>query len=84
MPETVAETDRISAGKLRRHEYLYYVADAPEISDAEYDRLMRDLQALERKHPQIRDLDSPTQRVGGRSAGRLFEGHPQCSHAEPG
>jgi DNA ligase (NAD+) len=50
---------------LRRHEYLYYVADAPEITDAEYDKLMRDLQELEGKHPDLITPDSPTQRVGG-------------------
>ena len=50
---------------LRRHEYLYYVVDAPEITDAEYDKLMRDLQELEGKHPDLITPDSPTQRVGG-------------------
>ncbi len=49
---------------LRRHEYLYHVRDAPEISDAEYDALMRELQALEAEHPELVTLDSPTQRVG--------------------
>ena len=51
--------------EIRRHEYLYYVADDPEISDAEYDRLMVRLQQLEDAHPELRTPDSPTQRVGG-------------------
>ena len=48
MSETVAKQIEQLRETLRRHEYLYYVADSPEISDAEYDKLMRDLQALER------------------------------------
>ncbi len=49
---------------LRRHEYLYHVLDAPEISDAEYDALMRELRALETGQPELVTSDSPTQRVG--------------------
>ncbi|OKP03897.1 NAD-dependent DNA ligase LigA [Xenorhabdus eapokensis] len=49
---------------LRHHEYLYHVMDAPEIPDAEYDRLMRELKALEEQHPELVTADSPTQRVG--------------------
>lgn len=49
---------------LRHHEYLYHVLDAPEIPDAEYDRLMRELRALEEQHPDLITPDSPTQRVG--------------------
>ncbi|MGP4132657.1 hypothetical protein OJE16_24290 [Pantoea tagorei] len=49
---------------LRHHEYLYHVMDAPEIPDAEYDRLMRALRALEEQHPELITPDSPTQRVG--------------------
>src|SRR4051812_31722801 len=52
--------------ELRRHEHLYYVLDQPEISDAEYDALMRKLQALEAEHPGLATPDSPTQRVGGK------------------
>ena len=52
--------------ELRRHEHLYYVLDRPEISDAEYDVLMRRLQELETQHPELTTLDSPTQRVGGK------------------
>ncbi|HID4047676.1 TPA: NAD-dependent DNA ligase LigA [Pluralibacter gergoviae] len=49
---------------LRHHEYLYHVMDAPEVPDAEYDRLMRELRALEEAHPELVTPDSPTQRVG--------------------
>lgn len=52
--------------ELRRHEYLYYVLDQPEISDAEYDARMRRLQALEAQQPELITPDSPTQRVGGK------------------
>ncbi len=50
--------------EINHHNYLYYVQDAPEIPDAEYDRCLRELQALESKHPELITLDSPTQRVG--------------------
>lgn len=49
---------------LRHHEYLYHVMDAPEIPDAEYDRLLRELRELEAQHPDLITPDSPTQRVG--------------------
>ncbi|AFJ46215.1 NAD-dependent DNA ligase LigA [Shimwellia blattae] len=64
---------------LRHHEYLYHVQDAPEIPDAEYDRLMRELRALEEAHPQLITADSPTQRVG---AAPLSE-FTQVSHEVP-
>lgn len=50
--------------ELNYHDYRYYVLDSPEIPDAEYDRLLRELQALERDHPELVTPDSPTQRVG--------------------
>jgi len=50
--------------EINRHNYLYYVLDSPEISDAEYDDLMRQLKELETKYPQLLTPDSPTQRVG--------------------
>ena len=50
--------------EINHHNYLYYVQDAPEIPDAEYDRLLRELQTLEAKHPDLITPDSPTQRVG--------------------
>src|SRR3979409_1861800 len=62
-PATEVETLR---EELRRHEHLYYVLDQPEITDAEYDSLMRRLQALETAHPELATPDSPTQRVGGK------------------
>jgi len=52
-------------GKIRRHEYLYYVEDAPEISDAGFDRLMNRLKEIEAAHPELATPDSPTVRVGG-------------------
>jgi len=52
--------------EIRRHEHLYYVLDAPEIPDAEFDRLMQELKRLENEHPKLVTRDSPTQRVGGK------------------
>jgi DNA ligase (NAD+) len=65
--------------ELRRHEHLYYVLDAPEISDAQYDSLLRELQKLEAAHPELVTPDSPTQRVGG--APRV--GFTKLSHSSP-
>ncbi len=65
--------------ELRRHEHLYYVLDQPEITDAEYDVLMRRLQALEAAHPELRSPDSPTQRVGGKAR----EGFVKVPHSSP-
>lgn len=64
---------------LRRHEYLYYVLDRPEISDAEYDERMRRLRALEAEHPELVTPDSPTQRVGGKPR----EGFVKVPHSSP-
>ena len=65
--------------QLRRHEHLYYVLDAPEISDKEYDALMRRLEALEQAHPALSTTDSPTKRVGGAPR----EGFVQAAHSAP-
>ncbi len=65
--------------EIRHHEHLYYVMDAPEISDAEYDVLVRELQALEKEHPELITPDSPTQRVGGKPK----EGFPKVAHSRP-
>ena len=65
--------------EIRRHEELYYVQDDPEISDAEYDVLLRKLQQLEQQHPDQITPDSPTQRVGGKPA----EGFSQVVHRRP-
>ncbi|MBE6473319.1 MAG: NAD-dependent DNA ligase LigA [Coriobacteriaceae bacterium] len=51
--------------EIEHHTYLYYVKDAPEISDGAFDSLMRELRVLEREHPEFADPNSPTQRVGG-------------------
>src|SRR3984957_11977366 len=65
--------------KIRHHEYLYYVLDNPEISDAEFDRLMRQLKDLESAHPSLITPDSPTQRVGGKPR----EGFVKVRHSTP-
>jgi DNA ligase (NAD+) len=57
--------------QIRHHDHRYYVLDAPEISDAEYDRLFRELQDLEEKHPELVMPDSPTQRVGAAPSERF-------------
>jgi DNA ligase (NAD+) len=62
--------------EIRRHDELYYVGNAPEISDREYDLLLENLQKLEAEHPELITPDSPTQRVGGRPA----EGFPEVVH----
>ena len=64
---------------LRHHEYLYYGLDAPEVSDAQYDAWMRELQALEAAHPELVTPDSPTQRVGGKPK----EGFAKVAHSRP-
>ncbi|MFI5209588.1 MAG: NAD-dependent DNA ligase LigA [Gemmatimonadales bacterium] len=58
---------------LDRANHAYYVLDAPEISDAEYDRLLRELQELEASHPELRTPDSPTQRIGAEPAAALVK-----------
>jgi DNA ligase (NAD+) len=65
--------------QLRHHEHLYHVLDAPEISDAEYDAMMRELEALEKAHPEFLTPDSPTQRVGGKPR----EGFVKVPHSSP-
>ncbi|RLE36755.1 DNA ligase (NAD(+)) LigA, partial [Candidatus Acetothermia bacterium] len=65
--------------KIRYHNYLYYVLDRPEITDAEYDALFRRLQELEAQHPELITPDSPTQRVGAPPA----EGFATVTHAVP-
>ncbi len=65
--------------QLHHHAHRYYVLDAPEIPDAEYDRLFRELQALEEAHPGLRSADSPTQRV----IGQVLDGLAPVRHAVP-
>ncbi len=73
-PERSTPAER--AAELRRllayHDYRYYVLDAPEIPDADYDALFRELQRIEADHPEVITPDSPTQRVGGAPAPELF------------
>ena len=64
---------------IRHHEYLYYGLDAPEVSDAEFDALMRELKKLEAENPELVTPDSPTQRVGGKPK----EGFPKVPHSRP-
>jgi DNA ligase (NAD+) len=71
----VSEIEKLR-DEIRRHDELYYVGNAPEISDREYDQLMENLQKLEEANPELITFDSPTQRVGGRPA----EGFPEVVH----
>ncbi len=65
--------------EIERHNYAYYVLDAPTVPDAEYDRLFRELQALEAAHPELVTADSPTRRVGGQP----LDEFPKRRHAIP-
>jgi len=65
--------------QIRYHEHRYYVLDDPEISDYEFDQLMKKLQDLERQHPELITPDSPTQRVGGEPAAEF----PKVRHSTP-
>jgi len=64
VPDLAVARARDLRAEIERHNHLYYVLDAPEIPDAEYDRLFRELQALESQYPELIAPDSPTQRVG--------------------
>lgn len=64
---------------VRHHDYLYYVKDAPEVTDEDYDRLFQELVALEERFPDLRTPDSPTQRV----AGTPLDKFPSVEHAAP-
>ena len=64
---SVSERARDLRTEIERHNHQYYVLDAPLIDDAGYDRLFRELQALEAQHPELTSADSPTQRVGGKA-----------------
>ena len=66
-------------GKIRHHEYRYYVLDDPQISDTEFDQLMNQLIKLETEHPDLLTADSPTQRVGGKPR----EGFLKVRHSSP-
>jgi DNA ligase (NAD+) len=78
-PARAAERAAHLRRQIERHNYLYYVLDAPEISDAQFDRLFRELEALEQQYPELRAADSPTQRVGAAVQGELAP----VTHAVP-
>src|SRR5579863_2782122 len=65
--------------QIRYHEHRYYVLDEPELSDADFDRLMQELKKLEAEHPELITPDSPTQRVGGKPR----EGFVKVPHSTP-
>jgi DNA ligase (NAD+) len=81
MPATPKIQERADALRelLHHHAHRYYVLDEPEIPDAEYDRLFRELQDLEAQHPELLTPDSPTQRVGG----KLLDGFTKVRHKVP-
>ncbi len=66
MDAAVSARAEVLRAQIAHHDRLYYELDAPELPDAEYDRLFRELQALEAEHPELATPDSPTRRVGGR------------------
>ncbi len=65
MPSNVQREIESLQADIRRHNYLYYVVDQPEIGDNEFDRLLKRLEQLEQQHPKFASTDSPTQKVGG-------------------
>jgi DNA ligase (NAD+) len=81
MAHTLSPDQQIQAlrDELRHHEHLYYVLDAPEVTDAQYDVLMNRLKALEAEHPDLVTPDSPSQRVGGKPR----EGFVKTPHSRP-
>ncbi len=79
LPPTPESRIRELRASLDHHNRLYYTQATPEISDAEYDKLFRELEELEKKHPELHDPDSPTLRVGGAPIG----GFQQIQHAVP-
>jgi DNA ligase (NAD+) len=84
MPQpTAPDTEAARAAELRRRiedaNYRYHVLDEPDLSDAEYDRMMRELEALEAEYTDLAALDSPTRRVGARAHG----GFAEVTHALP-
>src|SRR6266403_4616154 len=79
IPDNVRKQVERLRENLRHHERLYYVLDQPQITDAEYDALMRKLSDLEKAHPDLLTPDSPTQRVGGKPR----EGFVKVRHSAP-
>ena len=78
-PEDVATRAAALREAIRRHDHRYYVLDDPEIADQEYDALMRELEALEERHPGLVTADSPTQRVGAAPSAAF----PEVVHRVP-
>jgi len=78
-PAQASELAQTLRRQLQHHAHRYYVLDAPEIPDAEYDRLFQALQTLEAQHPELRSADSPTQRV----LGKVLPGFATVRHALP-
>ncbi|MCD4658128.1 MAG: NAD-dependent DNA ligase LigA [Planctomycetes bacterium] len=78
VPSDVQERVAVLRKKLEKHNHRYYVLDDPIISDAEYDRLLRELQALEVEFPKLADANSPTQRVGAPQVSKL----PKVRHTQ--
>src|SRR5580692_8204480 len=78
-PKDVEKKIEALREKVRHHEYLYYVLDNPEISDADFDKLMQQLKSVEAEHPSLVTPDSPTQRVGGKPR----EGFVKVPHSSP-
>jgi DNA ligase (NAD+) len=79
VPAQASDRAAVLRREIERHNYLYYVLDAPEVSDAQFDRLFRELEALEQQYPALRTPDSPTQRVGAAVQGELVS----VRHAVP-
>jgi DNA ligase (NAD+) len=79
IPPSIQERADALRELLHHHAHRYYVLDEPEIPDAEYDKLFRELQELEARHPELLTPDSPTQRVGG----KLLEGFAKVRHQVP-
>ena len=79
MSEDIKRVMEELKNELLRHEYLYYVKDAPEISDVEFDGMMKKLEALEKQYPQYASPDSPTSRVGG----GISENFDEVRHSVP-
>ncbi len=75
----VAQRIQDLVSQIHHHDFRYYVLDDPEVSDAQYDALFRELQKLESEHPDLRLSDSPTQRVGGKA----LDAFKKARHAQP-
>ncbi|HVJ06263.1 MAG TPA: NAD-dependent DNA ligase LigA [Candidatus Saccharimonadales bacterium] len=76
-PHSPAQHAELLRDEIRHHEHAYFVLDTPEITDAEFDKLVNELKAIEREHPELLTPDSPTQRVGGKAR----EGFVKVAHS---